>query len=418
MSSLTIVRLFSHSLERKRSEELLRVSEERYQLAVKGSNDGIWERDLLSNTAYYSPRYKELLGYSEGDDFPPVLESFSSKLHPDDRDRAMQAARQHLETQQPYHVEHRLQTKSGSFRWFVSRGQAIWDAGGGTPVRMAGSISDIDERKNAETELAKHREHLELLVEERTLDLGAARDEAERSSRAKSEFLSRMSHELRTPMNAVLGFGQWLQIDADGFSKSQRGNVNEILDAGHHLLNLINEVLDLATIESGKVEMSMEEVLIRDLLQQTNALIGPQGDARQLKLIDNISAKGYTVRADPTRLKQVLLNLLSNAVKYNRVNGCITMDAEVIGGHRLRICITDSGKGMTKEEIAKLFTPFERLNKTANVEGTGIGLVITKYLIELMGGAIGVESIPGTGSTFWVELALSSSGKEATSMGD
>ena len=278
------------------------------------------------------------------------------------------------------------------------------------PPRFVAFVHDITERKCAEAELDKYRYHLQELVEEKTSELMAALDEAERANQAKSEFLSRMSHELRTPLNAILGFGQLLALDAEGFNETQRGNVNEILEAGDHLLSLINDVLDLAKIESGKMEVCMIDVAIDDLMPRCISLISPQAETQQLTLIDNISNKGYRVKADVTRLKQVLLNLLSNAVKYNRKQGRITIDGDEVDGQRLRIRVTDTGAGLTVENISNLFEIFERLNTRNNVEGAGIGLVITKHLIELMGGNIGVESAPGTGSTFWVELELSSQG--------
>jgi signal transduction histidine kinase len=216
-----------------------------------------------------------------------------------------------------------------------------------------------------------------------------------------------MSHELRTPMNAILGFGQMLEMDAEGFNETQRGNVNEILNAGQHLLTLINDILDLAKIESGVLKISMGEVRVDDALQQCVKLITPQAEAHQVELIDHVSGKGYAVQADSTRLKQVLVNLLSNAVKYNRYHGRVTLDSKIINNQRLRISVTDTGKGLSEDDISKLFTSFERLDVASGVEGTGIGLIISKHLIEIMGGTIGVESTPGEGSTFWVELALS-----------
>lgn len=264
----------------------------------------------------------------------------------------------------------------------------------------------ITEVEDAQAHLKQLNHNLEVLVEERTADLNVARIEAERANMAKSEFLSRMSHELRTPMNAILGFGQILEMDEDDLSDNQRRNVSEILEAGHHLLNLINEVLDIAKIESGKFDLSMEEVHLDEALQQSLKLISAQAQERQIEIVDNLGGKGYIVRADFMRLKQILLNLLSNAVKYNSENGRIVLDGNVTSEQRLRIRVTDIGDGLSEDELSRLFTPFDRLNKFDNVEGTGIGLVITKHLVELMNGAIGVESTPNKGSTFWVDLTL------------
>ena len=276
---------------------------------------------------------------------------------------------------------------------------------------------DITERKKAEQELYNHREHLEELVQERTTNMQIARDEAERANAAKSEFLSRMSHELRTPMNAILGFSQMLEMDAETLNEVQRDNVGEILDAGHHLLDLINEVLDLAKIESGRLEVSLTTVPVDDLLRQCIALVRPQIDVQQLKLVDRINGRGNNVLADFTRLKQVLLNLLSNAVKYNCEQGCITLDSVVIDQQRLRISVTSTGAELTSDEVDRLFTPFERLHTASNIQGTGIGLVISQRLIKAMGGSIGVESEAGKGNTFWVELAVSSVEELVASVG-
>ena len=233
-----------------------------------------------------------------------------------------------------------------------------------------------------------------------------SRNEAEEANKSKSKFLSQMSHELRTPLNAILGFGQLFELDKQALSKNQQENIKEILLAGHHLLNLINEVLDLAKIEAGKLDIHLEDVSVANLIKQCLTLVAPQAEMHDVTLMDYVSSEGSMVRADATRLKQVLLNFLSNAVKYNRKQGRVRINSEIINSHRIRISVADTGKGLLDADIEKLYTPFERLNAENNIEGTGIGLVISKRLIELMDGAMGVDSILGEGSTFWVELEL------------
>lgn len=254
--------------------------------------------------------------------------------------------------------------------------------------------------------LEQHSKNLEAQVYERTSSLTNALNEAKSANRAKSEFLSRMSHELRTPLNAIIGFGQLLELDEEMFIKEHQDYTHEILVASYHLLNMINEVLDLTAIETNQMEIVMDDISIDPLLYESIQFIIPQVKAHQLELVNHISNKGYNVKADATRLKQVLINLLSNAVKYNSEKGSITLWSNITNENNFRICVTDTGEGIPADKISQLFTPFERLNSSKNVDGPGIGLTISKYLIELMNGTIGVDSTPGKGSTFWVELTL------------
>ena len=230
-----------------------------------------------------------------------------------------------------------------------------------------------------------------------------AKEEAERANRAKSDFLSSMSHELRTPMNAILGFSQILEYDS-ALNAEQHDNVQEILKGGRHLLALINEVLDLAKIESGRIELSLEPVNLASVVDDCRPLIQTQAGARQIALFLDVPEKAV-VRADRTRLKQVLLNLLSNAVKYNRQGGNIRLGVQAATGERWRVSVSDTGHGIAPERLAELFLPFNRLDvQSSEIEGTGIGLTITRRLLELMNGQVGVSSQIGVGSCFWFEL--------------
>lgn len=308
-----------------------------------------------------------------------ILDETSAKL-------AMEKILRVAETKGTESMEYILETGNG-YRWFQARIALIEDETGALVV----TARDITERK------------------EMIASIMTSKEEAEKASRAKSEFLSSMSHELRTPLNAIIGFSQLLEMDSESqLDDAQRQNVIEILKAGNHLLELINEVLDLAKIESGKMDVSMEPLQVKPVMEETLSLIKPLADKKDIEIeYRNFDNNEAFVLGDRTRLKQVLINLLSNAIKYNKEKGKVNYYCEIIQ-NSIRINVIDNGFGIHKDHLRKIFEPFHRLQMTSSsVEGTGIGLTVARQLMELMNGSINVESMEGVGSHFWIELPLS-----------
>jgi PAS domain S-box-containing protein len=242
-----------------------------------------------------------------------------------------------------------------------------------------------------------------------------AKSAAEKANRAKSDFLSSMSHELRSPLNAILGFAQLMESDSPSPTPSQAANIKQILQGGWYLLDLIDEILDLAVIESGRLALSLESVSISEVMIECQAMIEPQAQKRGIRMTFPQRSFDNFVKVDRTRFKQILINLLSNAIKYNRTDGTVVVACATIAPERIRISVTDTGVGLSAEKLAQLFQSFNRLGQEAGAEeGTGIGLVVTKRLVELMGGEIGVESTIGVGSVFWIELTAAASPQSVT----
>src|SRR6476661_249535 len=245
----------------------------------------------------------------------------------------------------------------------------------------------------------------ERTLQENNIELGRARAAAEKANLAKSDFLSSMSHELRSPLNAILGFAQLINSDSPPPTPSQTASIDQILHAGWYLLELINEILDLAQIESGKLALSREPTSLAEVMVECQEMIEPQGQKRGIRMTFPLIDIPYFVNADRTRLKQVLINLLSNAIKYNQPNGTVMVDYTMTTPSRIRVSVRDTGAGLPPDMLLQLFQPFNRLGQERSTEeGTGIGLVMSKRLVELMGGVIGVDSTVGLGSVFWFEL--------------
>lgn len=390
------------------AQEALRQSKEQYEELAERIPVGVYTFRIRADGSmafdYVSPRFCQLLDVSAMDILADAAGAFA-RVHPKELDEFIRLNQEAGRTLQPFRWEGR----------FVIRGETRWLRIESTPTLQEngdslwnGVTSDISERKRAELALSQLNDQLEQRVAERTADLQQAKEEAERANSAKSEFLSRMSHELRTPMNAILGFGQLLESDTrHPLSPDQQENLQEILHAGSHLLELINEVLDLARIESGHLELAPEAVSVGPLVDECAVLVRPLAIRRNITLNTNTGGicGDQAVLADRLRLRQILLNLLSNAIKYNHEGGKVAIRCHPAMHGSVRIAVSDNGRGIPTEEQGRLFKPFERIETVYDgIEGTGIGLALSKRLIESMNGAIGVESAAGTGSTFWVDL--------------
>lgn len=271
---------------------------------------------------------------------------------------------------------------------------SVYKDGGGNVLGVFAAARDVTERKR-----------IDQTLQETILELKGATFAADKANLAKSEFLSSMSHELRSPLNAILGFAQLLESDSQIPTPSQKESIDTILQAGWYLLELINEILDLALIESGKLSLSPEPISLAEVFSDCLAMIEIQAQTAGIRVSLSDFAHPYIVSGDMTRLKQVVVNLLSNAIKYNRVGGMVEVTCDASAGPRTRVSIRDTGQGLSAEQLAELFQPFNRLGQEGGgVQGTGIGLVVCKRLVELMGGEIGAQSTVGVGSVFWFEL--------------
>jgi signal transduction histidine kinase/CheY-like chemotaxis protein len=335
---------------------------------------GSWELHALEDRITWSAEQARLLNWPHAE--PPAGVAAALELvDPEDRAKVAAALDGARETGGSASFDFRVSGAEG-VRIIHCQGEALRD-GDGRWAGLIGTCQDVTDRFR--------------------------RAEAERANQAKSEFLSRMSHELRTPLNAVLGFGQLL--GASELDDRQRANVDQILSAGRHLLTLINEVLDISRIEAGELTVSLEPVRLATVLDDTVELIAPLAAARRVSLTTIPDETHAWVHADQQRLKQVLLNLLSNAVKYNRDDGQVEIRVEPSGSDRVRVVVADTGTGIAPDKLPRLFSPFERLGaEHSDIEGTGLGLSLSKSLVEAMGGTIEVASTPGAGSTFTVEL--------------
>ncbi len=400
-----LVILAIESYNRDLAEKQLKESEKRWHLVLEGNNDGIWDWNCITNEVFFSTRYKTMLGYGDHE-LDANVDSWIYLVHPDDFSRVMSIVENYWAGNTPHYIaEHRVRCKDNSYKWILARGIALFNKDG-TPTRMIGSHTDITERKQAEIELSQ------------------AKESADFANRAKSEFLANMSHELRTPLNGILGYVQILQRDRNLTPKQIEG-INVIKQCGHHLLNLIADILDLSKIEAKKMELVESDFHFTSFLQGVVEICAVRAEQKGLTFTYLPSTNlPVGILADDKRLRQVILNLLGNAIKFTD-DGGVTFRVEAIANnvpyseidgsdrqsiytlHKIRFQIEDTGIGIKPEQLESIFSPFEQVgNLRANAEGTGLGLAISQKIAEIMGSSIHVKSEAGKGSTFWIDLDL------------
>jgi PAS domain S-box-containing protein len=388
--------------ERIQTAEKLRKSDASLRLMLESVADcAIFMLDTRGHVENWNSGAQLIYGYSAEE---IIGQHFSRFYQPEDINRGQpQRELDAVMAQERLEVEGWRVRKDGSSYWANVAISTMRNESGNLCgfVRLTRDVSE-------------HRRQ-EQLLSDKNIELERAKAAAEKANLAKSEFISRMSHELRTPLNAILGFSQLLEASLLPPSAMQSIRLQQILKAGWYLLDLINEILDLAVIESGKLTLSPEPLSLAKVMLECQAIIEPQAQERDIKLIFPEFTIPCFVRADRIRLKEVLINLLSNAIKYNREQGMVEVTCAESAPGRIRICIKDNGMGLSPEKLSQLFQPFNRLGQENGiVEGTGIGLVVTRRLVDLMGGTIGVESTVGVGSEFWVELIQSNLPQLAT----
>lgn len=371
------------------SHRALEASEERLQTALEASRDSIWEYDIPSGQFYVHDNLPRMLGYRPGE--VPVnlrLEDLDRWIHAEDLPELQRRRREFLEGRTVLiEAEYRMRTRDDEWIWVLTRGRISHRDADHRPLRATGSHVNITQRKEVEQQLCR------------------ARDAADAANNAKTQFLSSITHELRTPLNAIMGFGQLLRQEVPDADSTQRAYLDEMLNAGTHLLELIDELLELSRIETGHLEIDISCLDPAPLVHEAVRMSAPDAQSRGLRL-DTQLESGSLVQVDRRRLRQIVLNLLSNAIKYNSEQGSVDVLLHS-RGDCLRLEVQDTGPGIDPERQEELFVPFNRLGREASdIKGAGIGLSITRELVQAMNGRIGLDSVPGQGSCFWVEFPL------------
>lgn len=404
---------------RKQAEKALRQSEGRLRLALDAAHMGTFDWDIPNNHFTWSHWHEVLWGLEPGE-FVGTFEAVAQRIHADDMPRLIAEFDRCIALRKPFTCEFRVIWPDGSTHWIASRGEFNLTAGG-QALRMRGAVVEITERKQAENALRQLTQQLEQGVIERTGELQATQRElsaknqelqaqyrrVQEANRLKSEFLANMSHELRTPLNAIIGFSELMHDGKTGpVSDQQKEYLGDVLSSAHHLLQLINDVLDLAKVESGKMEFHYAYADLRKIIGEVSDVLRTLTSRTGMKVVVQVDPRLRAVLVDTSKMKQVLYNYLSNALKFSAEGGQVDVRAKPIDANTYCIEVEDYGIGISQEDIPRLFTEFQQLDLSTSKKypGTGLGLALTKRMIEAQGGTVGVSSVSGKGSIFYVTL--------------
>lgn len=365
---------------------------EQLTAALESASQAVWDLDFVNNRTYYSPAWTAMLGFGP-DDIPDDPDAWEQLIHPDDVEAVLEQDRAHKEGRIDFFkAEFRMRHKNGSWIWILDRGKVLARDKNGKPLRMIGTHTDITERKHTLAELED------------------ARKRAEAAASAKADFLANMSHELRTPLTSIIGATDLLADELkDVLSKRLLSVLSMQEEAGHSLLGIVNDILDFSKLETGDLRLETIAFDLKELVKACLAMVRPTAERKRIHL----TSSGLTflpswLTGDPLRLRQILINLLSNAIKFTPDGGSVTIRVKRTREGRIEFSVEDTGIGISQENLAKLFNRFSQADSSTTREygGSGLGLAITKRLVDMMDGNIGVDSTPGSGTTFWFDLPM------------